>query len=189
MAKLNMVTGNDGTSIRIGEVRFSYCHLFEPHAMSEEDSNKKYSVSVLIDKDNEETIELVKKAQKAAAEKGRTKLWGGKLPAKLKMPLRDGDEDRPDDEVYENCMFFNASNTRAPKVVYKDPDGLGLMNATEEDVYSGCYGAVTVNFFPYDSHGNRGVAASLGNVIKLRDGERLGGGGESAEDSFGDLDD
>ena len=187
MAKLNMVTG-DPTAIRIGEVRFSYAHVFEPHAMGESDTEK-YSVAVLVSKDNKEALDLFEKAQKAAIEKGKAKLWGGKVPAKLKLPLRDGDEEHPDDEAYENCMFFNASNTRAPKVCYKDPDGLGLMNATEDDFYSGCYGAIVVNLFPYDSHGNKGVAVSLGNLIKLRDGERFGGGSESVDKSFGDLDD
>lgn len=42
------------------------------------------------------------------------------------------------------------------------------------DVYSGMYACVTVNFFPYDASGNRGVGCGLGNVCKSRDGEPLG---------------
>lgn len=42
------------------------------------------------------------------------------------------------------------------------------------DVYSGMYARVTVNFFPYDASGNRGVGFGLGNVCKTRDGEPLG---------------
>ena len=55
-----------------------------------------------------------------------------------------------------------------------------------EDFYSGCYGAVTLNFFPYENSGNKGVGAGLNNVIKTRDGERLAGG-RSAEEDFADL--
>lgn len=36
------------------------------------------------------------------------------------------------------------------------------------------YARVTVNFFPYDASGNRGVGFGLGNVCKTRDGEPLG---------------
>ena len=32
------------------------------------------------------------------------------------------------------------------------------------DIYSGMYARVTVNFFPYDASGNRGVGFGLGNV-------------------------
>lgn len=42
------------------------------------------------------------------------------------------------------------------------------------DVYSGMYARMTVNFFPYDASGNRGVGFGLGNVYKTRDGEPLG---------------
>ena len=43
--------------------------------------------------------------------------WGGKVPANLKLPLRDGDIDRPDDEAYAGCYFFNANSRQAPQVV------------------------------------------------------------------------
>ena len=35
------------------------------------------------------------------------------------------------------------------------------------DVYSGMYARVTVNFFPYDASGNRGVGFGLGNVCTV----------------------
>ncbi|MBR5878844.1 MAG: DUF2815 family protein, partial [Akkermansia sp.] len=57
-----------------------------------------------------------------------------------------------------------------------------------EDFYSGCWGAASVNFFPYDSNGNKGVGVGLNNVIKTRDDERLSGG-SSAEADFGDMGD
>ena len=55
-----------------------------------------------------------------------------------------------------------------------------------DDFYSGCYGAVTINFFPYENSGNKGVAAGLNNLIKTRDGERLSGG-RTADEDFGDM--
>ena len=52
----------------------------------------------------------------------------------------------------------------------------------ESQVYSGCYGRVSVNFYAFNTNGNRGVAAGLGNIQKLRDGEALGGGVSAVAD-------
>ena len=182
---LNMKKSDDGTSIRIGEVRFSFAKVFTP-VKNEETGKEKYSCSIVISKDNTEALTLVNNAIAAAAKIGAEKYWSGKVPPTLKKPLRDGDNDRPDDEAYENSMFLNASNPHKPGVQVLE-DGIRF-DANEEDFYSGCYGAAVLSFYPYDKKGNRGVAVSLGNLIKLRDGERLSGGGESADSSFSDLD-
>ena len=52
----------------------------------------------------------------------------------------------------------------------------------QSEVYSGCYGKISVTFYGYNSNGNRGIAAGLGNIQKLRDGESLGGRTTAAED-------
>ena len=57
----------------------------------------------------------------------------------------------------------------------------------EEDVYSGAYGAADINFFPYNSNGAFGISCGLNNIVKLEDGEKLGGTGLSADAAFGDL--
>lgn len=180
MANLNKKTGE--TEGRIGEVRFSYPHLFEVNA------NEKYSCCILVDKSNKEAIKMIEDFTRAAAEKGAAKFWSGKIPANLKKPLRDGDVDHPDDPAFENQMFLNASNKYKPDVVARDEFGIVHLS-DPADLYPGCYGAVTLAFFPYNNNGNRGVGVSLGNVIKLRDGERLAGTAESAESSFADLKD
>ena len=178
MANLNKKTSD--TAIRIGEVRFSYPHLFEMN------DNEKYSCCLLIDKGNKEAIQLVEEATRAAAKKGAEKFWSGKTPANLKKPLRDGDEEHPEDPAFAGQLFLNASNTYKPKVASRDEFGLVIIE-DPSDLYAGCYGAVTLEFFPYNTNGNRGIGVSLGNVIKLRDGNRLAGTAESAEASFADL--
>lgn len=52
----------------------------------------------------------------------------------------------------------------------------------QSEVYSGCYGKISVTFYGYNSNGNRGIAAGLGNIQKLRDGESLGGRTSAADD-------
>src|SRR5690625_664172 len=94
---------NQATKVVTGEVRFSYLHVFEPHAI-EEGQDKKYSVSLLIPKTDKKTLNAIKKAIEAAKVAGAPK-WGGKVPPNLKMPLRDGDVDRPDQPEYAGHYF------------------------------------------------------------------------------------
>ena len=51
-----------------------------------------------------------------------------------------------------------------------------------EEVYSGCYGRVSLNFYAFNSNGNKGVACGLGNIQKIKDGESLGNRSTAAED-------
>lgn len=172
------------TNIRIGEVRFSYANVFVPRK-SDDSADGKYSVCIIIPKEDKETLAAIEAAVNAAKQKGKTEKWGGKIPANVRTPLRDGDIDREDDEAFAGCYFLNASSKNKPGIrVLENGATYEAMDA--EDFYSGCYGAVTVNFFPYENSGNKGVAAGLNNLIKTRDGERLSGG-RSADEDFGDL--
>lgn len=173
----NIKAKRTGTKVTTGKVRLSYAHLFEAHSMNE-GQEAKYSVSVIIPKTDTETLKAIKEAVTEAKEDGKSK-WNGKVPPNLKTPLRDGDSERPDDEAYANSYFLNASSKNRPGVV--DQNVQTIMDATE--VYSGCYGRLTLNFYPYSASGNKGVAAGLGNVQKLEDGEPLGGF-TRAEDDF-----
>lgn len=156
--------------------RFSYLHCWEPDFIN--GSEPKYSVSAIIPKSDTKTVEAIKAAVEQAKKDSVSK-WGGKIPANLKLPLRDGDIDRPDDEAYAGCYFFNANSRQAPEIV--DAQVQPILNQAE--VYSGCYGRISVTFYGYNSNGNRGIAAGLGNIQKLRDGDPLGGR-TRAEDDF-----
>jgi hypothetical protein len=171
------------TSVITGKVRFSYAHVFEPQSI-EEGGPKKYSVSLIIPKDDTKTINAIKAAIEVAKEVGKIKL-GGKIPANLKTPLRDGDTDREDDdEAYNNSYFINANSNNKPGIV--DADLNALMD--KEEFYSGCYGRADINFYAFAVSGNKGIAAGLNNLQKLEDGERLAGG-RSAEEAFGGAED
>ena len=95
--------------------RISFANIWEPKAINGGD--EKYSVSCLIPKSDKKTLARIQKAVEAAKEDGKTRKWSGKIPPNLKLPLRDGDIDRPDDENYEDCYFLNASSKDAPQVV------------------------------------------------------------------------
>lgn len=113
--------------------RISFANIFEPKSINGGDA--KYSVSCLIPKADKKTLLAIHKAVEAAKEDGKTRKWGGKIPPNLKMPLRDGDIDRPDDENYQEHFFLNATSKDAPQVVdrHVQPVTDPMM------VYSGCY--------------------------------------------------
>ncbi len=169
------------TKVVTGKVRLSYANIFEPRSIN--GSEPKYSVSLIIPKDDTQQIEVIKQAIENAKERDKGK-WGGKVPANLKLPLRDGDLERPEDEAYANSYFINANSTRPPAVVGTEIDRATgkAIRLGEDEVYSGCYARVSINFYGFNAAGNRGIACGLGNIQKIADGERLGGGSTAEED-------
>ncbi|MDR1015698.1 MAG: DUF2815 family protein [Coriobacteriales bacterium] len=168
---------NQTTKVVTEEVRLSFVHLFEPFAF-DDTQEAKYSVMALIPKTDRKTLGRIKAAQQAAVELGVRNKWNGRRPAKLGNTLRDGDEEMEGEE-FEGCYFIRASSRTRPGVV--DAALNTILDSTE--VYSGCYGRVSLNFFPYAHAGNNGISAGLNNVQKTRDGEPLGGRSR-AEDDF-----
>jgi len=171
------------TKVVTGKVRFSYAHVHKPAAIGE-GQDEKYSVCLLIPKKDKATIAKIEAAVKEATEQGKASKFGGKIPKNLKLPLRDGDEEREDDENYKGMYFLNANSTRKPELVDENRDPI----MTADELYSGCYGRASVNFYAFNVNGNAGIACGLNNLQKLEDGDRLGGGASSAEDDFGDDD-
>ena len=146
----------------------------------------KYSVSLIIPKSDTVTVAKIRAAIQAAYEEGQSKLKGNSkfVPAleDIKTPLRDGDKDRKGDEAYQNSWFVNANSTTKPGVV--DADRQPILDSSE--LYSGIIGRASINFYAFNSNGNRGIACGLNNLQKLSDGTPLGGHSR-AEDDFADL--
>ena len=162
--------------------KLSYFHGWEPASIN--GGEPKYSVSVLIPKTDKETVDAINNAIDAAIEEGITK-FGGKKPnrAAIKLPLRDGDIER-DDDAYKGHYFINANSKTAPQIVDKAVKPI----LDRDEVYSGCYGRVSLSFYAFNSNGNKGVACGLGNIQKIKDGDSLGGR-PTAVDDFTTLED
>ena len=178
-----MANKTNSTKVVTGVVRLSYEHVWEPASVN--GSNPKYSVSLIIPKSDTKTIAAINQSIDNAIRDGAAK-FGGKIPPKgaLKLPLRDGDTER-EDEAYRDAYFINANSTTAPQIV--DRSVQPILDRSE--VYSGCYARVSINFYAFNSNGNRGIACGLGNIQKVRDGEPLGGKTSAADDFATDLDD
>ena len=182
-----MAKFNNPTKVITGvNTRWSYANVWHPKAIN--GGAPKYSVSLIIPKSDTATVNKIKAAIQAAYDDGESKLKGnGKsVPplSALKTPMRDGDLERPDDDAYKNAYFINANSATAPGVV--DADRQPIIDTSE--VYSGVYGRASINFYCFNSNGNKGIACGLNNLQKIKDGEPLGGKSR-AEDDFADADD
>ncbi len=157
------------------KTRFSYCNVWEPKSIN--GGAPRYSVSLIIPKSDTKTVNALYAAQRAAYEKGKDSLKNknGSVPPMeaIKLAIRDGDTDRPDDPAYAGCLFVNANSDRRPNLY----DAAGQEILDHAELYSGCYGKASITFFVFNTNGNRGIACGLNGLQKLRDGEPLGGRG------------
>lgn len=173
-------------------VSFAYAHVFEPYAYRPT-SPAKYSVTVLIPKTEEETIKAVNAAIDEAIDQAVKTKWNGHKPPYLNHPLHDGDAEKDTEKnpEFKGMMFINAKLSPRegfddkPQVVNKYGEPIG-----SDEFYSGCIGAIALNFYGYEFGGQKGVSTNFTAVMKSEDGTRLGGSGSgrlSANDAFGDL--
>lgn len=168
-------------------VRFSYVTLKEPKQFNGQ-GKFNYSLQVLVPKSDTKAIAAINKAiEDAIAEGVASKKFNQAATKNPKfwIPFRDGDQKAEEAEktgsqdYLKGHMFFTPKNERRPGVV---DDNLQPILDLDE-VYSGCYGMVAVNFSPYSTQGGIGIGVYVNHVMKVEDGERLDGT-ESAESAF-----
>lgn len=159
----------ENTRVTTGKIRLSYLQVFEAKAMAEGETPK-FSAAILLNKLDKATKEKCDAAIQSAITQGISKKWKGKKPAILKLPWRDGSEEKPDDEAYNGHWFLNASNTKKPILLGTDKRPL----EDPSELYSGVYARAVLTFYPFSGKSN-GVAVSLDSIMKLEDGESLGG--------------
>ena len=163
-----------------GGLLATFVHLLEPDDFG---GHEKYTVTVIIPKSDKKTVKAVKEAIKAAMDRGAAETFKGKNMKKAHNPLKDGnDEDAEKYEYYKDAYVLKFSTTQKPNVIDRGRNKL----TEDEDVYSGMMIYVSGAAFPFFTDGSWGVSMILGNVVKVDDGERIGGGGFDLEDEFGD---
>ena len=162
-------------------VVMSYLNVNQPKA-AVEGATPKYSVSLIIKKDDEFTLSRIRAAIEAAYKEGESKLKGNSKVcpplSTLKSPLRDGDVDRAGDDNYKGCYFVNANSATKPGVV--DADLNEILDSSE--LYSGIIGRASISFYAYNTGMSKGIACGLNNIQKIRDGEHLGGRASASQD-------
>lgn len=161
------------TQITTGRVRFSYCTLIEPKA-SAEGGTPKFSTTLLIPKSDTYSVSKIRGAIAAAKAAYLAKNPGKKLPSELKNTLHDGDGEKPNGGDYgpecAGCYVMTVSSKNRPVIV-----DAAKVPLDPSEVYSGCYGRAIINFYVYDTSGNKGITAGLNGIMKLSEGEPLSG--------------
>ena len=168
------------TKIITGKVRFSFCNIFEPKA-PQGGGEPKYSVTLLIPKSDTATLGKIKAAMAEARDSFCARNGVNALPPKPNNTLHDGDGMRDSGEPYgpecKGCYVITVSSKQKPVIV----DAFRNEVTDPGEVYSGCYGRASINFYGYNSNGKKGISAGLLAVQKLHDGEPFGTVG-SADD-------
>ncbi len=171
-------------AVTTGKVRASYVSIFQPKA-PQGGGEAKYSVTLLIPKNDAATINSIYAEIEKAKQEGAQKVFGGSIPPMCKTPVHDGDGVKPTtgEPFGEECrghLVVTASARQQPSIV-----GLDMQNIINPvDVYSGCYIRANISFFAYSSNGNKGIGCGLNAVQKIEDGEPLTAR-VSAEEAFG----
>lgn len=178
---------NIPSKVLTGEVRLSYEHLSAPYANpNQPGAEPKYSTTMLIPKADMATKAEIDEAIRYVYEQAVANDWKGARPQLRSALIYDGDGLRNDGSKFgPECAghwVITASTKRKPQVV--DISNINCELAPQ-DIYSGMYARVTLNFFAFNSNGNKGVGCGLGNVMKTRDGEPLAGGASAASDFDG----
>lgn len=162
-------------SMITGKVRILYPQLNEPKSFKDS-GEPRYSATLLIDKDDDDTIQAIRQEMKDAFDYAKSH---GKLPKNCTWEnitkfVHDGDEEKPDSEAHENMFYLNAKNKRQPGCYGPDAEKIA-----PTEFYGGCYVKADISFWAYEFGGNTGISCSLWGVQFVDDGEPIGFGGES----------
>ena len=154
--------------------------LFKARKASE-DAKEKFGATLIFSKSAD------RKALDNAVRQCIVDTWGeqGRERAKkglIKSPFLAGDgkeaRNKSTGELHpgmgEDVFFIRVQSNKQPVVRYKDAN----IPATEDEVYSGCYGFAVINAFAWNNPQNGdGVSFGIQYFQKTRDGDRIGGNG------------
>jgi ssDNA-binding protein len=175
-----MAQANSG-NFKAPEARLSFSDgLWEPVSQGTDGSDKKYGCTLIWHKKHREA--LLKPVRQVVHYK-----WGSKGlvefdAGRIKCPIFSG----TDKQAYsastgerwagfdDDCIFIRAKNNddAPPKIFWRSQH----IQATREEVYSGCYGVPILNAYSWEHPtGGRGVTFNINMFRKTRDAESLGG--------------
>lgn len=147
--------------------RVSFPQLFEAK-YNELNKKNEFSVDILFNKDTD--LSALKEITDALIKEE----WGGKPPAKFRMPFKNGNEKltqegkiRPE---YKDTIYIKLKSTRKPGVV--DANVQEIIDPTA--IYGGCEARVSFSAYSYDNAGNKGINFGLDHIQKVSEGEPFG---------------
>lgn len=151
-----------------GLVRFAHVHLYKPISLIK-DIDPKYTLTIIISKSETAEIKRIKATYKEVI-KSNDEFFALHPLIKKYSNLKDGDR-KEGNPALKDSYYLSASSIEMPGVV--DLELSPIIDANE--IYDGCYGRVSITFYPYATSAGGGIAIALNNVQKLRDGKRIKG--------------
>lgn len=136
----------------------------------------KYSVCVMIPKEDTTSLDAINKAIEECYEENKATL--GKNTKAVRTPLRDGEEREIDYPEFAGHMFFNCSSMRKPKVLDMEKNLLSDEEVLEH-AFAGQVVNISLNVFAYTHASSKGISIGLNNV------QIVGGGTPLYEDKGG----
>jgi hypothetical protein len=197
---------NSATRMITGKVRASYFYGITPANDKDDDGNETiwYRTQIIINKSDKDTLTRMKACIEAAMLEAVAKKWNGVKPAKLALPLRDGDKETTEDgepldpAVYGGKWFMNIKTKDKPGVLGPDQEPPYLRDAggnprvdpqqggflyDPQAIVSGDFIRVSLNFYGYAVKGKKGISGGLNNIQLISKGTPLGNKSR-AEDDF-----
>jgi hypothetical protein len=133
------------------------------------------------DKDKERWNAIIAACDKASRETFKMSFKDLSLNRAYKFPLHRGEEKTYAGYGPGTVFFTLASTKRKPGIV--DRNGIPITQDGDEEFYAGCYARASCNPYAFNTIG-KGIAIGLGNLQKIKDGERFDAF-TSAQDDFG----
>lgn len=181
------------TKITTGVVRASFVNIFSPQPPSAQtlrqnpNAKGKYGITLLIPKSDTATMEALRAAENEAKEIGKNTKFDGRIPTNLTSIIHDGDTEQDLEKYpeFEGHWYMAVRSDRKPVIV--DQNVQEIFDAAE--VYSGCWVKASVNAYPFNFEGKKGISFGLNAIQKVRDDEAFSGTKIVAEEEFSPITD
>lgn len=163
--------------------RLSYPHLFRAQAMPGTQNKPKFSATLLLDKDDDQS------AMKKAIVQAKKNFFGpdkDSWPKKIASPVNDGDDSEyAKNEGYAGNWVIKPSSNEDSKPAVVDKNGKEILEASK--MYAGCYVKAACYAYVWEfpkGSGKFGVGFILDGVKFEKDGEPFSAR-KSAAEMFG----
>lgn len=181
--------------------RGGYVNILESRALPGDEAKLAWSMQCMFPKDGEGVEEWIKDLKKIYGQvlvdkfgMPKAKELAEIIAQKRRFPIRNGDDPVETDglanaEQLVGHYFLNSNNQyRQPYIIGPTGKRVDPNSLTNDDIYSGAWYRVMLEFWYYDVKGNKGISTSLAAIMKIKDDSNLGAGttDREAESAFGD---
>lgn len=175
----------EGKNILTPICRMSFPNILVavPKNRKKPDSPKVYQLSILIPPTCD--ISLLKTA---AGDCAKAK-WGADKVKELKIknPFLKAEEFKREGYLPGWILMRLSSKTKPTVLATVNGSRIKLTEDNGDEVYPGRWCTVSVNPFPYDEEGNKGISFGLNNVMLLNHDDSIGGRAKAEDEFEGDF--